>query len=439
MTTRTLARAARAALAALALAAARPDAAPGQAPAAQTPAVQDHGTPTARATRAAGPIRLDGRPIEPAWAAAEPITTFTQTDPEEGRPASQPTEVRILYDDEALYIGAVLRDTGPIARRLARRDTYMPDSDWFGVALDTYHDHRTAYRFMVNPAGVRADELLSPGNEERGDDSWDPVWDVAVEVTDSGWTVEMRIPLSQLRFGRRETQVWGIQIEREIARRQESAVFAFTPKSERGGIARYGHLTGLEGLRPGPGLEVLPYLVGRAEYRDVPGGDGAEARPELRLAVVAAVGRVRRVARVGELAGLDLDVRDAEPPRALDGDGVLGRRVGFAASDHGKHAGGAERVHRHLGEEDGVHSAGVADAYRPAGPQDLCEPGELRVERGPVKFRVHPCRLAFRAREASPVRRPGQPRVPARRPGVGGGPRPPGRGGCLWAGGGRRG
>lgn len=231
--------------------------------------------PSVQATRAPGPITLDGRLTEPAWQAATPITAFTQVEPDEGRPVSQPTEVRILFDRDALYVGAVLYDSVGVASRLGRRDADMEDSDWFSIALDTYHDHLTAVRFMVNPAGVRGDEILAGGDEDEGDESWDPVWDVATAVWDGGWSVEMRIPFSQLRFPRSEEQLWGLQLERTIARRQEAAVFSFTPRSERGGIARYGHLTGIRGIDRGRGLELLPYSVARAEYAPTAGDDGA--------------------------------------------------------------------------------------------------------------------------------------------------------------------
>jgi len=222
--------------------------------------------PTTEAVRLQGELRIDGILDDAAWGDAVVVTRFTQNDPEEGRPVSQATEVRILFDRRSLYVGARLSDGAPVSTRLARRDVYLPDSDWFGVALDSYHDHLTAYRFMVNPSGVRGDEILSGGEADHGDDSWDPVWEVETSVDDGGWTVEMRIPFSQLRFDADSSEPWGLQLERSIGRRQEEAVYAFTPKSERGGIARYGHLTGLSDLEQGGGLELLPYVVGRAEY-----------------------------------------------------------------------------------------------------------------------------------------------------------------------------
>jgi hypothetical protein len=232
--------------------------------AAASPALATHeaSAPVATAARLTQPISIDGDVTDAAWAATPVITTFTQTDPVEGAPVSQRTEVRILYDDDALYIGAILHDTGEITTRLARRDA-LGESDAFSVTLDSYHDHQTGYRFAVNPAGVRRDELISTGGNDA---SWDPVWDVATSRTATMWSVEMRIPFSQLRFSRDAVQTWGIQIERTIHRNQESAEFAFTPKLERGGVQRFGHLEGISNIRAGRRFELLPYVTTRAEY-----------------------------------------------------------------------------------------------------------------------------------------------------------------------------
>jgi hypothetical protein len=222
--------------------------------------------PSVRAVRASSPPTIDGRPTDAVWSEAVAITRFTQVDPQEGAPVSQPTRVAILYDDDALYVAAWLHDEYPISTRLGRRDTNLSDSDWFAIALDSYLDRRTGFRLRVNPSGVRFDEALSRGAARGGDTSWDPVWQVATAVTDSGWTVEMRIPFHQLRFRPADVQTWGIQLEREIARRQERAVFAFTPRNEQGGIPRFGHLTDLRHISPGSRWEAMPYVVGRAEY-----------------------------------------------------------------------------------------------------------------------------------------------------------------------------
>jgi hypothetical protein len=245
-----------------------PAGAAAQAEPARASSETDRARPTIPAVRASVAPIIDGHLDDPVWQDAPAITGFRQQLPDEGASVSQPTTVRILYDHAALYVAADLRDERPVSTRLGRRDTTLPDSDWFGIALDSYLDRRTGFRLRVNPSGVRFDEVLSRGNETGGDTSWDPVWDVATVVTDSGWTVEMRIPFHQLRFRPAEVQTWGIQLEREIARRQERAVFAFTPRAERGGIAAFGHLTGLREIRPGGRWELLPYLVGRAEFHE---------------------------------------------------------------------------------------------------------------------------------------------------------------------------
>jgi hypothetical protein len=228
-----------------------------------------HAVPAlARAVRASGRVSVDGRLDEAAWRSVAPITTFTQVDPVEGAPVSQPTEVRILFDDEAVYLGATLHDDHPVSLRVARRDAGFNDSDVFAVALDSYHDHQTAFRFVVNASGSKRDEVIS--STGSNDLTWDPVWQSAVRVSDSGWVAELRIPYSQLRFGRTDVQTWGIQLERRIARTQEYAVYAFTPKKLRGGPARFHHLTGMSGVSGGRRLEVLPYTYGRAAYRVIP-------------------------------------------------------------------------------------------------------------------------------------------------------------------------
>jgi hypothetical protein len=218
--------------------------------------------PRAQAARTNVPPRIDGRLDEAAWSSAVPVSAFTQVDPNEGQPVSERTEVRILYDDDALYVGARLYDRSPVTTRLGRRDMERGDADWFAAIFDSYHDHQTAYVFLVNPSGVLRDVVRT---EESADPSWDAVWEAATHVDDEGWIAELRIPFSQLRFARSDQQVWGVQFEREITRRGETAHFSFTPKAEPSGIPRYGHLEGLQGITTGKRLEVLPYIVARNE------------------------------------------------------------------------------------------------------------------------------------------------------------------------------
>lgn len=219
--------------------------------------------PVLHATRAASEVHIDGKLDEAAWAGVAAITEFTQIDPHEGAPASERTEARILFDDEALYVGVRLWDSESPTGRLGRRDMAIAgDSDWFGVMLDSDHDHRTAFGFDVNPAGVRRDLIKTVASDDL---SWDAVWEVATTVDDEGWTAEYRIPFSQLRYRPDGDQTWGIQLERLTARTGEYAVSTFIPRDERAGVPGYGHLTGLENLRSGARLEVQPYAVTRAQ------------------------------------------------------------------------------------------------------------------------------------------------------------------------------
>ena len=249
--------------------------------AAQTPAEEGTPTPAAvepgseyehalaprpQASRVDTPVSIDGALDDAAWAGAVPISDFRQTLPTEGEPASERTVVRLIYDDDAIYVGAILDDRSPVTTRLARRDAGLENSDVLVVLFDSYHDHETAYRFWTNPSGVKGDAIVSGNSTGRGDSSWDPVWDLATNVTDSGWVVEMRIPFSQLRFSPSEMQVWGVQLERGINRNQENATFPFTPTLERAGVSRFAHLDGIAGIQTGRRLELLPYVVARGEY-----------------------------------------------------------------------------------------------------------------------------------------------------------------------------
>jgi hypothetical protein len=230
-----------------------------------------------RAVRASAPIDLDGRLNEPAWATAPVTDSFTQIDPDEGRPASQRTEVRVMYDDAFLYVGARLHDSGRITGRLGRRDMDFGDSDWFGVMIDSYLDHRTAFGFDVNPAGVRHDEVKTI---DVDDYSWDPVWETATTVDSAGWTAEYRIPFSQLRFSSLREQVWGVQFERIIGRNREYAVSTFIPKSIRGGGAAVRSLVRRPGhpsrqAHRGAALHRAARVVCRSRREPVP----RQARP----------------------------------------------------------------------------------------------------------------------------------------------------------------
>jgi len=224
------------------------------------------------AERVDRPPVLDGRLDDPAWARATPITTLIQRDPDEGAPSSERVAVRVLYDADALFVGARLFDSDPhdIVSRLGRRDA-ATHSDEFRVLLDSYHDHRTAFEFIVNPAGVQTDILLG-GDGSFSDASWDPVWSAATAVDSLGWTAEIRIPLSQLRFSPAPVQVWGVRFERWIQRKNELAMFPFTAKTATGLASHFAHLVGLHDLAAPRRIELVPYGVARGSYYrpDVP-------------------------------------------------------------------------------------------------------------------------------------------------------------------------
>ncbi len=221
--------------------------------------------PEARAVALNGQkIRLDGRLDEPVWHTAPAATDFRQYQPDEGKPATQRTEVRFAYDDAALYVGARMFDTAGgagVRTRLVRRDA-DPNSDYLQVIFDTYHDHIGRLFFSVNPSGVRMD---ANGLGGGGDDSWDPVWDVHTAIDSLGWTAEMRIPFSQLRFPQTsEEQTWGLQVWRQENRLNELSMWAFWKRTDAGGPSQFGHLSGLV-IQGAPGrAEILPYLVGRS-------------------------------------------------------------------------------------------------------------------------------------------------------------------------------
>jgi hypothetical protein len=263
-------------------------------PALATAQVGEAGTdplspPLAQAARRDGPIELDGRLDEEAWARATPITQFRQYEPNEGAPASLPTEVRILYDDRALYIGARMTQPDGIVAPLARRDQLVDASgdngsfnslttDKLVVSLDPYHNHFDNVLFEVNPAGVRGDQF-------NGDASWDPIWEAAVDSDADGWTAEMRIPLSQLRFSPEATDTWGLQIWRYIDARNERAMWSFWGRDSSGGPSFYGDLGGMALSKQPRQLEILPYLVTGTTFADVDPLNPYEDSPDVRLGV----------------------------------------------------------------------------------------------------------------------------------------------------------
>jgi Domain of unknown function (DUF5916)/Carbohydrate family 9 binding domain-like len=241
--------------------------------------------PTIVCVRTASPIAVDGNLDEPAWQSARAVTEFRQLDPVEGADPSQRTEVRILHDDDALYIGAILHDTAPdsIIARLTRRDVSIP-ADRFSVYLDPFHDRRSGFYFSINAAGTIYDGTLL--NDDWDDSSWDGVWHGHARVTNGGWVAEMRIPYSQLRFRAGTPMVWGINFGRGIQRRNEWVYVTYRPKEASGFVSRFPDLVGLDGVQPPRTVEILPYITGKGEYvpgveDDYTGNGGVDVRAGL--------------------------------------------------------------------------------------------------------------------------------------------------------------
>jgi hypothetical protein len=245
-------------------------------------AVRPHDqAPTAAAARRNGPVQIDGKLDEPAWQAAKPISDFRQYDPQEGQPASERTEARVLIDDDAVYVGMRLFDRDPkqIQSQLARRDEAI-EGDLVEVSFDSYHDHLSGVIFRLSPAGARRDATMSPNGSQ--DNSWDPVWEGNANVDSLGWTAEFRIPLSQLRYNRNlSEQTWGLQLARKIARKAEIDQFSFTPKAQQQGINRFGHLTGLGHLSSARRFEAVPYVLAKNKNPSVGANNPFQKRNEI--------------------------------------------------------------------------------------------------------------------------------------------------------------
>jgi hypothetical protein len=217
--------------------------------------------PKLTAARRTHPVHLDGVLDEPDWALAGVATSFTQRFPDPGKPATFQTEVRILYDADAIYVGARMFDPHPdsIVAPMARRDPQDIYSDWFDVIFDGYHDRRTGFRFGVNPVGTKLD--VYHFNDGDDDDAWDARWDVATRIDSLGWTAEYRIPLSQLRFhGSALEQTWGLNFYRDVARRDEWTFWSPYPPTAPGFVSNFGDLGGLTGLEPASPVDVVPYI-----------------------------------------------------------------------------------------------------------------------------------------------------------------------------------
>ena len=227
--------------------------------------------------RTAEAPRIDGRIDDACWNTVEWATDFVQWEPAEGKPPTHQTSFKILYDERNLYLAYRAYDTEPdkIVRQLARRDNFP--GDWVEVNIDSYHDNRTAYSFTSSVSGVRGDEFISKDGDSW-DGNWDPIWELQTQVDAEGWTAEVRIPLSQLRFSENDEQVWGIQVQRRLFRKEERSLWQPKSKDESGWVSRFGELRGIQGLHPQRQVELLPYTLGKGErFEESPGVAGSKS------------------------------------------------------------------------------------------------------------------------------------------------------------------
>jgi len=210
-----------------------------------------------------------------------------QRDPDNGKPMTDATRVQVAYDDRYIYVAVTALDANPasISAGLGRRDE-TPPTDSVTVGFDRRHDHQTAYAFSTNPSAWQGD--FSHFDDTNQDRDYNPVWDVSAQITDVGWTAELRIPFSQLRFSAAPDggQVWGFNIQRQIRRKNETGTWVAKPRGERGEVSFFGHLVFDQPLPSPRRLELIPYALARSENR--PNADslgGASTGVDLRMGV----------------------------------------------------------------------------------------------------------------------------------------------------------
>jgi hypothetical protein len=264
--------------------------------------------PVVRALATSEAPKIDGVLDEAAWADAEPIDRFVQQEPNEGQPASDRTEVRILFDRGHLYIGVRAFASAPVIATEMRRDAdRLFDEDNFQVIVDTFHDSRNGYMFVTTPLGAKLEQQIFDEGENVGrggttsniNRNWDGVWNAAARIVEDGWTAELDIPFSTVRFVPRDDQVWGINFQRHIRRKNETVLWSPLPKAfALTRVSLAGELQGLSGISRGLDLRLKPYLLGGAHYLQAT-ADGGDTDP---------IRDIGLDARYGLTSGLNMDV-----------------------------------------------------------------------------------------------------------------------------------
>ncbi len=215
---------------------------------------------------------IDGRLSESVWLEAEKSGDFIQFQPQSGAAPTEQTEFAILYDDNNIYVGIWAHDSeaSSISKRMTRRDNI--EGDLVGVDFDSYHDLRTSFGFWVSASGVKLDRIMSD-NGSNEDDTWDPIWFVKTHIGENGWTAEMRIPFSQLRFEKDSEQAWGMNILRLLFRNEEVSLWSPIPKDASGFVHLYGELFGIKGIEARKQYDVTPYTVASTERYEAEEGN----------------------------------------------------------------------------------------------------------------------------------------------------------------------
>ena len=227
------------------------------------------------AVRISEPIVVDGALDEAAWAVAEPAVDFYQQFPDEFGPATERGEVRFLYDDEMLYVGAMMYDREPdrLIIDSLRRDFSNFQSDSFLLVLDTFLDRRNGYGFITNAGGAQRD-VQSSDNGRRNDANWDGAWFTRSKVLENGWSTEIAVPFKTLRFPPGDLQQWGLNMQRVIRRKNEFATWSPVPRQfSHYAVGYAGLLTGISGVESGSDLRITPFTTGQFTTR--PAGTGA--------------------------------------------------------------------------------------------------------------------------------------------------------------------
>jgi hypothetical protein len=231
----------------------------------------------ARAARAITAPTIDGRPGDPAWDDAPVIDQFLEYEPVTGAEPRFRTEVRVLYDDRYLYVLGRMYDPAPdsIIALLSRRDV-RTESEQLKLVIDSYHDRRTAFQFILNPAGVKRDFFVYNDNVE--DATWDAVWDGHASVDSLGWVAEFRIPFSQMRFADLDEHTFGLMIVRDVARTRQRISWPLYRRDVQGYVSQSGEISGIERIPQPRRLEVVPYAVTKNTTR--PDGPGRWTHPQ---------------------------------------------------------------------------------------------------------------------------------------------------------------